>query len=86
MAGGVGAVSECFNAWPTQRKGVFVTKKGRCCFCGRVIEGYGNNPDFLTVQSDGRLEELLLNRSCCDDCNENIVLPCRGYLDQITTE
>lgn len=61
-------------------------KKSKCCFCGRIIEGYGNNPDFLTEEGDSRLEELLLNRSCCDDCNMNIVIPCRIYLAQITTE
>lgn len=38
----------------------------KCCFCGKEIAGLGNNP--APVKEDG---------SCCDDCNENIVIPAR---------
>lgn len=37
----------------------------KCCLCGREIEGYGNNAEPV---KDGR---------CCDDCNDNVVLPVR---------
>lgn len=38
----------------------------KCCFCGCVIEGYGNNP--APVKKTGR---------CCDICNYAVVLPAR---------
>ena len=37
-----------------------------CCICGKVFEGYGNDP--WPVREEGR---------CCDDCNIKIVVPAR---------
>lgn len=37
----------------------------RCCFCGEVIDGYGNNPEPLKTYP---------NR-CCDKCNSEVVIP-----------
>ena len=37
----------------------------RCCFCGEVIEGFGNNPEPLKTYP---------NR-CCDKCNNEVVIP-----------
>lgn len=36
----------------------------KCCICGKPFEGFGNNPE--PIKSSGR---------CCDECNENVVLP-----------
>lgn len=41
-------------------------EKEVCCICGRVINGYGNNPD--PFKRRGR---------CCDKCNSAYVLPIR---------
>ena len=37
----------------------------KCCICGKEFEGQGNNANPV---KDG---------TCCDDCNENVVLPAR---------
>ena len=37
-----------------------------CCICGKVFEGYGNDP--WPVQEEGK---------CCDDCNMEVVVPIR---------
>ena len=37
----------------------------KCCICGKEFEGWGNNANPV---KDG---------TCCDDCNENVVLPVR---------
>lgn len=38
-----------------------------CCFCGKVITGYGNDPQPL-------VDNYCENR-CCDECNANVVIP-----------
>lgn len=38
----------------------------RCCICGRLFTGYGNNP--APVKKAGR---------CCDECNDYVVIPAR---------
>lgn len=38
----------------------------KCCICGRIFKGYGNNP--APVKKHGR---------CCDDCNSSKVIPAR---------
>lgn len=49
-----------------------VTHKGHdywsCCLCGEFFEGFGNNPDPLSIR-DGD--------DCCDDCNWKKVIPAR---------
>ena len=40
--------------------------KHKCCICGKVFTGYGNNPD--PVKKNGR---------CCDDCDNRYVIPAR---------
>lgn len=37
-----------------------------CCLCGKPYTGYGNNPD--PIKKSGR---------CCDNCNNNKVIPAR---------
>lgn len=39
----------------------------RCCICGGVFTGYGNNPWPLENYP----------ARCCDKCNEDIVVPFR---------
>lgn len=39
-----------------------------CCFCGKPIEGYGNNA------------EPLKHGSCCDYCNQTLVIPAKIQL------
>lgn len=41
-------------------------KEQKCCICGRMFKGYGNNP--VPVKATGR---------CCDDCNSKYVIPAR---------
>lgn len=45
-----------------------------CCFCGRAFKGWGNNPYPLNKDEKAR---------CCDDCNDNLVVPARLYLAQL---
>ena len=40
----------------------------RCCFCGKEIVGFGNNPYPLVEDSEVR---------CCDECNTKVVIPAR---------
>ena len=37
-----------------------------CCICGRLFVGYGNNP--YPVKKVG---------VCCQECNDNVVIPAR---------
>ena len=41
-------------------------EKFRCCICGQVFEGYGNNPYPVSFDPNDR---------CCDICNEMRVVP-----------
>ncbi len=41
----------------------------KCCICGNLFEGYGNNPAPIETRGE-----------CCDDCNINVVVP-RRLLD-----
>lgn len=45
------------------------TKKYKCCLCGKMCEGWGNNPAPLKLDTDKNP-----NR-CCDKCNFGKVLP-----------
>lgn len=36
----------------------------KCCICGKVVKGYGNNP--APVKEEGK---------CCDECNIEYVIP-----------
>jgi len=40
----------------------------RCCLCGKMFEGYGNNPYPVQHEAGAR---------CCDTCNATIVMPAR---------
>ena len=40
----------------------------KCCFCGEVFEGYGNNPWPMADDTKHR---------CCNVCNMRIVVPAR---------
>lgn len=46
-----------------------------CCFCGKFIPGYGNNPWPENKQSGAQ---------CCDECNLDIVIPAR--LEEMNNE
>jgi len=47
-----------------------------CSLCEQPYEGYGNNPSPLTDRLGG------FDR-CCDDCNEELVVPVRARLMEI---
>ena len=49
-------------------------EKKICCICGKEFTGWGNNPDPIT-DADGNLFDE--NDCCCDDCNNNVVIPAR---------
>ena len=39
-----------------------------CCFCGKTFNDWGNNPYPACKDENAR---------CCDDCNNEVVLPAR---------
>ena len=48
----------------------------KCCICGKVFSGYGNNPWPVVKDEMAR---------CCDHCNDTVVIPERinlvmGYI------
>lgn len=43
-------------------------KANKCCFCGKSVGKWGNNPFPACTIKDAE---------CCDECNLNIVLPLR---------
>ena len=46
----------------------------KCCICGRQFTGKGNNPAPV---------EHHVGEVCCDECNANVVVPLRLFLNQI---
>lgn len=46
----------------------------RCVFCEKVFDGKGNNPKPASMKIRAR---------CCDECNEEIVLPARIKFNDI---
>ena len=40
----------------------------KCCICGRMCSGFGNNPAPIVNTKNSR---------CCDDCNFGVVVPRR---------
>lgn len=38
----------------------------KCCICGKLCEGYGNNPAPIKLKGE-----------CCDECNTTKVIPAR---------
>lgn len=45
-----------------------------CCICGKKFEGWGNNPDPVTDEN-GNL--FPVDARCCDECNDEYVIPAR---------
>lgn len=43
-------------------------KSWKCCICGKMIKGYGNNP-WPIVKDE--------NAKCCDKCNDTKVIEAR---------
>ena len=41
-----------------------MNKSFKCCLCGKVFNGYGNNPDPLNTEKGKR---------CCDNCNKYVI-------------
>ena len=41
-------------------------QKFKCCICGKIFEGWGNNPYPVSEDPDDR---------CCDFCNDTQVIP-----------
>ena len=41
-------------------------QKFKCCICGQIFEGYGNNPYPVSENPNDR---------CCDHCNDSKVIP-----------
>jgi hypothetical protein len=46
--------------------------KFKCCICGIIVGGYGNNPNPIKKQG-----------KCCDECNADQVIPARLELTKI---
>ena len=49
------------------------TEVKTCSICKEEIYGFGNNPQ--PVINEGK--KLEVNDSCCDTCNEDVVMPIR---------
>ena len=49
-------------------------KSGKCCFCGKPYNLYGNNPDPVDTRKNAR---------CCNACNAKIVIPARLALFEL---
>ena len=49
-------------------------KKYVCCICNREFMGWGNNPDPVTDENGNLFPE---DARCCDECNDNVVIPTR---------
>lgn len=45
-----------------------------CCICGKVFTGWGNNPDPVKDENGNLFPE---DARCCDECNNNVVIPTR---------
>ena len=57
-------------------------KKLACCFCGKEIIGWGNNPfGAMKRDSDGNFVDMPSSQDdrCCDECNAGYVIPGRIY-------
>lgn len=53
-----------------------------CCICGKVCQGWGNNPAGAMLRDDeGNVVELSFQPEdeCCDECNQRYVIPGRLY-------
>lgn len=51
----------------------------KCCICGKEFEGYGNNPHgHLNLQL--KPVKYKNNQRCCDECNQEYVVPGRILL------
>ena len=51
-----------------------------CCICGDIFNGYGNNPwGAIQPEPNGVIKELEFNDNdrCCDECNNQFVIPGR---------
>ena len=61
----------------------------KCCFCGKEIKGFGNNPwGAMKVNKDGKVVDCNYTEDdeCCDECNQFYVIFGRLYkmgLDRI---
>ena len=53
----------------------------RCCICGCILDGYGNNPEGAMWKdpTTGEIVEPTFDPEdeCCADCNNNYVIPGR---------
>ena len=49
-------------------------QKFKCCICGQMVKGWGNNPYPLSTDP---------NDSCCDDCNMLYVVPARIHREYV---
>ena len=65
-------VSNCINNCELMSTPKRVTHK--CCICGHQFSGNGNNPAPV---------EHHVGEVCCDECNANIVIPLRLFLNQM---
>jgi len=48
-------------------------RKYKYCICGRIFNGYGNNPHPYFIEEKGE---------CCDYCNMKFVIPARLKLSK----
>ena len=57
-------------------------KLTKCCICGCMFYGFGNNPDGAACKNE-KGEIVLMdfdeNDRCCDDCDSLYVIPGRMY-------
>lgn len=51
----------------------------KCCICGEIFKGYGNNPQGA-LDKNWKPKKFKPEDRCCDTCNEKFVIPGRIYL------
>lgn len=51
----------------------------KCCFCGKDIKDYGNDPRPIKVANE-------VHPICCDECNAKIVIPTREEIWHVDSE
>ena len=56
--------------------------KFKCCLCGGLFDGYGNNPQGAAYKDENGeivFPDFKDNDRCCDMCDSTYVIPGRLY-------
>lgn len=62
-----------------------MNKKHKCCICGKIFIGFGNNP-WGALDKNKQLINWSAGDLCCDKCNNLVVVPDRIYRLMMTSK